>query len=65
MVDDQLTTDPVTVRKARTTFNCVRADSLSRTDSRSSSVHVTSIRNAHTRIAQPSVRPAQENSVPS
>lgn len=34
MVDDQLTTDPVTVRKARTTFNSVRADSLSRTDSR-------------------------------
>lgn len=34
MVEDQLTHDPVIVRKARTTFNSVRADSLNRADSR-------------------------------
>jgi transcriptional regulator with XRE-family HTH domain len=34
LVEDQLTQDPAVVRKARATFNNVRADALSRVDSR-------------------------------
>ena len=34
LVEDQLSQDPVVVRKARATFNNVRADALNRADSR-------------------------------
>jgi hypothetical protein len=35
LVEDQLSQDPATVRKARATFSGVRADALNRADSRS------------------------------